>query len=223
MPLVLPGQEVSLSEPGRRFERHHHFGSYAALVVRGECCEFGDSGRFEAGPGNVLVHDSFEGHAALIGPRGAAFLNIQIERSPKCAFGRVADLDAVVRAFEKDPVEGRSMFYLHFRPRPPRIADWPDLLAADLASGRAIRLDQWADSRGIHPSSLSRGFRLCYGITPKRYRLERMTSRAARRLVAAGDNIAGVALECGFADQAHLTRSMVGLFGTTPSKLRRLS
>lgn len=222
MSLVFPGEEVSLSEPGRHFERHHHLHAYAALLVEGECQEIGDHGRFTAVPGDVLIHDRFDGHADQIGRRGARFLNIAFKRPLNGKFGRVFDVDAVVRAFERDPQEGLDQFHHQFQPVHHCPDDWPDLLATDLSTETAFRFDEWADARGVHPASLSRGFRLAYGVTPKRYRLEQMTARAARRMTSSSERLAAIATECGFADQSHMTRAVARLLGTTPARLRLL-
>jgi AraC-like DNA-binding protein len=222
MPLVFPGEEVSLNEPGRTFRRHHHLCGYAALLVSGSCDEAGDSGRFQAVAGDVLIHDSFHGHADWIGARGAVIFNIHLTRPVAGRFGRVTDADAIARAFHRDPREAEDTFHEQFMPVPNEPADWPDLLAQDLAAALIPRLDDWARSIGIHPGSLSRGFRLAYGITPQRYRLEQMAARAARQIRIRGRRLADIAAESGFADQAHMTRTLVGLFGATPVRLRWL-
>jgi AraC-like DNA-binding protein len=222
MPLVLPGNEVSLNEPGSKFHRHHHLNGYAALLVSGSCHEIGDSGRFDARPGDVLIHDWFHGHADRIGACGARFINIPLKGSLHAKSGKVADLDSVVRAFERDCTEGEAVFHEQFRAAAYGSDDWPDLLAEDLAVGSIYRLDGWARSRGIHPASISRGFRLAYGIAPKRFRLEQMATRAARRVLASTESLASVAADAGFADQAHMTRTFVELFRITPARLRSL-
>ncbi len=222
MPLVLPGNEVSLNQPGSRFHRHHHLNSYAALLVSGSCHEVGDSGRFDARPGDVLIHEGFHGHADWIGTRGARFINIPLESSLDAKSGEVADLDSVVHAFERDANEGVAAFHEQFRPTAPAAVDWPDLLAEDLARERILRLDNWARSKGVHPASASRAFRLAYGITPKRFRLEQMAARAARRLLGSAESLAMIAADACFADQAHMTRTFVELFRITPARLRRL-
>jgi hypothetical protein len=158
MPLVLPGQEVRLNEPGRTFERHHHLGAYAALLVSGSCHEAGDRGRFTAIAGDVLVHQAFDGHGDRIGRSGAAFINIPLNRPPASAFGRVSDLDTVILAFERSFAEGSEQFHALFEPVAPRRGDWPDLLAQDLASQRVPSLADWSDAHGIHTTSVSRGF-----------------------------------------------------------------
>ena len=223
MPLVLPGQEVRWNEPGRAFARHHHLGAYAALLVSGSCHENGDRGRLSAQAGDVLVHRAFDGHRDRIGPAGAAFINISLDRPLACAFGRVSDLDAVVKAFESSPNHGREEFYAQFERVDRRDEDWPDLLAEDLSERRTRSLADWSEAHGLHPASVSRGFRLAYGISPKRFRLEQLAARAARRIHGSADSLSEIAADTGFADQAHMSRAISQLFATTPRHLRKLS
>lgn len=223
MPLVLPGEEVSLNEPGRRFARHHHLKGYAALIVCGSCDEAGDRGRFRASAGDVLVHLAFEAHQDRIGAAGAKIINFEVDDPGAGAFGHVADLDSIVRLHEKDPVGARELLSEQFAPHSNAVRDWPDLLAEELTRIEPRRLDQWAELHGLSPSSLSRGFRQAYGVTPKRYRFEQMVSRAARRARESGEGLCMIAAASGFADQSHMTRAMAQLFGVTPSRLRRLS
>ncbi len=222
MPLVLPGQEVRWNEPCRRFERHHHLGAYAALLVSGTCRENGDRGRHTAEAGDVLVHRAFDGHDDQIGATGAAFINIPLERPLNAAFGRVADLDTVVRAFERSPIEGREAFHAMFREADNRGSDWPDMLAAELSGHNSRSLAEWSEAHGLHVASVSRGFRLAYGVSPKRFRLEQMAARAARRIRGSSDELSAVAAASGFADQSHMTRTIAQLFAVTPRDLRRL-
>lgn len=223
MPLILPGQEVSLNEPGRTFQRHHHLQGYAAVLISGTCYEAGDRGRFETTAGDVLFHAAFDGHADRIGSRGAVFLNIPLSQPIKEPYGRVRDLDLLIRTFERDPRGCAECLDDQFVSIscPPK--DWPDLLAQTLAADPSVRIETWALSNGLHPASVSRGFRLAYGVSPKRFRHEQRAAHAARRIAGIADSLAAVAADCGFADQAHMTRTFVQLFGTSPAKLRRRS
>ena len=222
MPLVLPGQEVRLNEPGRTFDRHHHLGSYAALLVSGTCHETGDRGRFTALPGDVFVHRPFDGHGNRIGKSGAAFINIPLDRRLDCAFGRVTELDEVIRGFERSFAEGCEQFYTYFQPVCRPEGDWPDLLADQLAEPSPGPIADWSDAHGLHPASVSRGFRLAYGISPKRFRLEQMAARAGRRIRGSKEKLGEIAADCGFSDQAHMTRTIGALFAVSPLELRRL-
>lgn len=223
MRLVLPGEEVSLNSPGRTFARHHHLKGYAALIVSGSCHEAGDCGRFNASAADVLVHLGFEAHQDCIGSAGAKIINFELEKSPPSSFGSVADLDAIVQLHERDPREAAELLVEQFVPHATQCSDWPDLLARELSGAEPARLDQWAHRHGLSANSLSRGFRLAYGVTPKRYRFEQMVSRAARRARDTGEVLSMVAAASGFADQAHMTRAMAQLFGVTPKVLRGMS
>ena len=190
--------------------------------MSGSCDEIGDRGRHTAVPGDVFVHRAFDGHGDRVGDSGAAFINIPLEGSMDCAFGRVTDLDAVVRAFERAPEEGRSEFHVQFTPSYGRRGDWPDILAAHLANLQVNSLAAWADATGLSPGTVSRGFRLAYGISPKRFRLEQIAAQAARRIRSSAAGLSTIAAEIGFADQAHMTRAVSQLFAVAPRELRRL-
>lgn len=222
MALVYPGEESAANAPCARFERHHHWKAYAALVIRGSCEEAGDRGRFRAHVGNVMVHRAFDAHNNCIGRSGASFLNFPIDEPLAAGFGAVADVDAIIRAHERDPLEAAALFRAQVRIEPTGENDWPDMLARHLSDHRADRLDKWAERHGLHPASLSRGFRKAYGVSPKRFRLERLASRAARRIRAGTPGFSTIAAETGFADQAHMTRVIGALFGASPRRLRAM-
>lgn len=79
-----------------------------------------------------------------------------------------------------------------------------------------VRIDDLAGEVGWSRKRLWSRFRAQTGATPKRAaRLVRFDS-AARRL-AAGQDIAGVAAECGYADQSHLHRDAAAFAGLTPA------
>ena len=75
-------------------------------------------------------------------------------------------------------------------------------------------------SAGKHPVHLARAFRKAYGETigecQRRLRLSRAESLLRKRNVALTD----IALQCGFANQSHFSRSFKAVFGTTPSVYR---
>jgi AraC-like DNA-binding protein len=93
------------------------------------------------------------------------------------------------------------------------------LIAADPAIGR---VDQLAAAAGSNVRRLQRLFAEHVGIGPKwvirRYRLHEVTER-----MAAGGRVswAGLAGDLGYADQAHLVRDFVGLFGESPTHYAR--
>jgi AraC-like DNA-binding protein len=67
--------------------------------------------------------------------------------------------------------------------------------------------------------TLARQFREAYGTSPYRYLLMRRLDGVQRGILA-GRNLAELALDAGFADQAHLTRMFKAAFGLSPAKFR---
>lgn len=220
MHVVHPGCEISRERTARHVRRHHHLEPYAALVLRGGYVEAGDRGRFCAEAGDVLFHDGFESHQDLFSRGGADILNLPLGDAPAMSVGRVADPDSIARAAETDAAEAVAILLSQLMPARAAEDDWPDRLAADIRSHRVASLTRWADANGLAPSSVSRGFRLAYGISPQRFRAEYRAGTAARAVQRTSLGLAMIAIDNGFADQPHLTRTVGRLFGCTPARLR---
>ncbi|CUS45671.1 MAG: AraC family transcriptional regulator [Pseudomonadota bacterium] len=204
-----------------RMARHRHAGGYVALVLAGGYVEAGDRGRMRVEAGHAVIHGAHESHQDAFSSAGATVLNLPLPATgTEATLGVVDDPDAVARLAERDPRAAAELLHAMFRASSARLSDWPDLLAAALASGPDRHLADWADNMGIAPETLSRGFRRAYGTSPKRYRLEHRTLRAVRLLPGWHGSIAALAAETGFADQSHLTHAIVSLTGSTPNRLR---
>jgi AraC-like DNA-binding protein len=101
------------------------------------------------------------------------------------------------------------------------LADWPDILARDLDRDRVRSLSAWASAHGLAAASVSRGFASAYGVSPKRYRVERRACRAAQAIAAGRGPFVTLALDFGFADQSHMSREVARLTGLAPRLLSR--
>jgi AraC-like DNA-binding protein len=77
-----------------------------------------------------------------------------------------------------------------------------------------------ADLAGASPYRLSRAFPRELGVSVTKYRNRVRVGRALDQ-IDRGDSIADVAASLGFADQAHLTRTVRDHVGHTPAALRR--
>lgn len=107
-------------------------------------------------------------------------------------------------------------------PNATRAARAVDLARQAVAVEPALGLSELARAAGLSPYHLSRTFRRSTGMTLSRYR-HRLGVRRALGLLADGrQDLAAVAVETGFADQAHLTRTARRETGHTPAALRRL-
>ncbi|MCB1445749.1 MAG: AraC family transcriptional regulator [Rhizobiaceae bacterium] len=93
-----------------------------------------------------------------------------------------------------------------------------DYIAENFAS--EIGLEDIAGVAGLSRAHLIRAFRRQFFITPHAFQTD-MRVRHARRLLRQGAAPSEAALECGFADQAHLTRHFKARTGITPAAFRR--
>lgn len=75
---------------------------------------------------------------------------------------------------------------------------------------------------GVSPYRLSRAFTRSLGVSLTRYRNGVRVSRALDRLEEGEPSLAVLAADLGFADQAHLSRTVREHLGHTPTALRRL-
>jgi AraC-like DNA-binding protein len=74
----------------------------------------------------------------------------------------------------------------------------------------------------VSPFALSRVFRRQTGLSLTHYRNRIRVSRALHRIEEGDRDLGGLAADLGFADQAHLTRTMAEHTGYTPGRLRTL-
>jgi AraC-like DNA-binding protein len=93
-------------------------------------------------------------------------------------------------------------------------------IAAD--DPEAARLTSLAGRLGVSPYRLSRVFHREVGVSLTQYRNRVRITRALARLEAGEPSLAALATDLGFADQAHLTRTVRDHLGHTPAALRRL-
>lgn len=106
-----------------------------------------------------------------------------------------------------------------------------------LAPWQAIRIEQYIDAGidrkltaeelagtvRLSASYFSVAFKATFGLAPHAYIMQRRIAFAKERLAETEHPIAQVALECGFADQAHLSRLFRRFVGVTPSMWRRVN
>jgi len=192
------------------------------VVLSGGYQEAGLAGRFDLTAGDVAVHREFDAHLDHVRARGAEILNLPLPLGTALpAVFRIADPDAIARFAESDPL-GAAMSLVPVSGAIPA-NDWPDELAGDLNLNSEPRLRSWAHANGLAPETLSRRFRMAYGVTPAAFRAEARAHRAFALIRGSDAPLASIAVDCGFADQPHLTRAIVHLTGQPPGFWRRTS
>lgn len=83
-------------------------------------------------------------------------------------------------------------------------------------AGDHVSLEDTSRAAGVGPFHLIRLFKKYLGLTPYAYLTQIRVGRS-RHLLRLGEPVAQVALEVGFADQAHFTKRFKQLTGTTPA------
>lgn len=84
-----------------------------------------------------------------------------------------------------------------------------------------ISLDELAQIAKLSTSYFSAAFKTTFGISPHNYVVERRVEFAKYRMLNSDAPLCEIALDCGLADQAHLSRIFRRVTGTTPSAWRR--
>ena len=100
----------------------------------------------------------------------------------------------------------------------PRFAPVIDYLRAHLS--RRLTLDELAAVAGLSPFHFLRSFQAHHHATPQQM-LMALRLFEAKRLLAAGQAPAQVALAAGLTDQAHLTRAFSRRYGVTPARYQK--
>ena len=86
---------------------------------------------------------------------------------------------------------------------------------------RRLTLADCAREAGVHPVHLAQSFRAHYGESFGQCIRRLRIDLASRQLVETSTSIADIALDCGFADQSHLTKTFKRARGLTPAGFRQ--
>ena len=109
--------------------------------------------------------------------------------------------------------------------KPARSKHRPDWLVAaveivaDLSTTPGLEIRAVAAGVGVHPVHLARAWRHHLGRSPGSAIRHRRADQAAAHL-AGSHSLADVAATAGYADQSHMTREYVRIFGLTPGAFR---
>ncbi len=202
-------------------QRHCHAEPYAALVLSGGYEEAGDNGLLKASAGDVVFHDAFEGHLNRFLPRGATVLNLPLACGNwHPGIASVNDADGVVRMAEKSGQAASELLFSLVERWTPAITDWPAQLAMELMRCPSLKLSEWGEENGLAPWTVSRGFVQVFGISAEAFRARTRARKALRAICETQRPLSRIAAELGFADQAHMTRSVKQVTGAAPCAWR---
>lgn len=104
-------------------------------------------------------------------------------------------------------------------PRPPWLRRAMDLLHASASSN--VDMAAIAYEVNVSPVHLARTFKVHVGATMSEYLRRLRVERARSQLLTTDKPLSQIALEAGFADQAHFTRIFKQMVGATPGAYRK--
>ncbi|WP_370047849.1 MULTISPECIES: helix-turn-helix domain-containing protein [Salipiger] len=87
--------------------------------------------------------------------------------------------------------------------------------------GEALDLRCMAEALDLTPCRFARQFRRSFGKPPYAFVTASRLEKAREKLARSAEPIKAIAADCGFSDQAHLTRMFSAAFGETPAVFRR--
>jgi AraC family transcriptional regulator len=244
-------EDVLLSELrqpcARKVPRHQHELPYVTVVLDGDYLE-GDRGQLEElRPLTAVFNPSGIRHTTVIGPAGAALFTIELRDESLRQLGMRLPLRTEVdrgagtmlwpglRLYSAVKTQTADSLALE-----SHVLELLGAIAGSAAVEKSaprwlgrvkermqeefqndIRMRDLADDAGVHPVHLARVFRAQERRTPGDYLQQLRVRAASHRLREPGDSVAAIAVECGFADQSHLTRVFRKFTGTTPAQFRR--
>ena len=227
-------------EPRSALAMHEHSAPFFTYVLRGEYLE----NDRECRRGSVIFHPPGDTHANRVGPRGTMSFNAEIapelwaelstEVSGRVLSGDIEWLAASVwREFHRDDdTRGLAMdeavtllcsSLAADRRRSGSVAARRLDRCAEYIDQRLVpppRLAEVAEVAGVHPMHLARLFRERYGYSMGEFVRRRRIAWACEQLTRSEKTISAIALDAGFADHAHFTRTFRRIAGCTPSWYR---
>lgn len=87
--------------------------------------------------------------------------------------------------------------------------------------GGPLRVEHAARIARLSPNYFSRAFKVTFGLAFSKYVTARRVERAKLLLLTSRSSICQIAFDCGFSDQAHLSRVLRKDLGATPNAWRR--
>ncbi|MGO4701288.1 helix-turn-helix domain-containing protein [Dyella sp. 2RAB6] len=210
--------------PGYALPRHQHYEAYATVLLRGRFEQCSYAGRMRIAAGDVLVQPTLDCHADRMLSAGLTVLRLPWPRDEgRGGVHAGCDVDMLARLAERDVLEAAAALREQLAQRqvlPSLMEDPADALAAVLVEPDAMAIGAWAERIGLARETVSRGFGRLYGVSPIRFRAEARARAAWLRITGQREPLAAIAGDCGFADQAHMTRAVSRLTGAAPTAWR---
>ena len=230
-------KEIEL-QPDAVLDLHRHNAAHVILFLSGCVQESDIAGRSTYSAGDILFRPPFSLHANL-SANGAAtyircpiswerFLHLLAKFGWQSMRGKIPQPDFDLINLAENPDAGDVLSEYLTEPVYPTAPndegqDEMEALAIELRRSpqNSIQLNQYAMQLSVEPFELTRRFKRRYGISPCKFRNEVKMQSALNLLVAHSQSLKMVAVDCGYADQSHLSREISKATSFSPAQLRR--
>jgi AraC family transcriptional regulator len=225
-----PDRRLVLShyDRGEECQPHSHRWAQVSLLLAGGYVEESADGRADAdGPRLTGKPGGFE-HQNRFSDAGALILSLNLETAPHLEryFVTSPPRDRPgPECLQAIGVDGAGLLAGGVSaPGRPGLSMHPWLIEARtrLLARSDLSIAALARSHGQHPVRFAHLFREAFTVSPSALRQNGRAARAIGRLIRSDLPLAEVAVSEGFADQAHLGRTINQVTGLSPGRLRRL-
>lgn len=244
-----PGLSIDLvSYPGgHTYPRHAHETLDLSLVLAGSVRERIGGDLLEVEPMDVIVKPPGVEHSNHFGEAGVEILRLRVDPglaearelmasgSPPSqhrgghlakrltSLAMAAHLSVSAKDVTDQVVEMVAACGEN-RPTIRRGPVWLDRVEAAISDrlGEPLRVRELAAEAGRHPVHLARVFRRVHGVSVTAFIRRRRVQAALAAIRSSDLSLSWIAAECGFADQAHMSRSVRRELGLPPSGLRAI-
>ena len=212
---------------GARLPSHRHHLPYVALVLDGAYYEASADGLWRCAPGTFIVHPLLHAHANWFPESDVRVLNVSVERMPPDGIGRGYGVWKAGRSLtaevlrDHDPSRLLAALTDSEPITPVSAPESVEAAALALRSRPSTSIGAAARKSGVSREYIARAFRRHFGLPPRAFRAEHRMRLVLRLLADNTIPLTLVALDAGFADQAHLTRTVRSATGMSPALLRR--
>lgn len=217
-------------EPYEEMTAHAHSWTQVSCLLAGSFTEESIDGFADVeGRAFATKPPGFE-HADVFGEWGALLFSISLSSEVACTYHvglytgaarlnvpRLARLSGRVQRALTSVKSMKATGMLPTQPHAPWLAQARHDLAYNDKPIAAVAQEACYSS-----SAFARSFRSAVGLAPQSYRHRSRVERAIKDIILAACPFGEIAVDAGFADQAHLTRSIRAAIGMSPGQLRRM-
>jgi len=232
---------------------HRHELANIAFTLDGSYLETINERRFECKPQSMVIKPAGEAHSNEYGQVAVRCLLIEVkaerleslhplsEALKRVEHLRESKLSILARRICREisigdsassfALEGLSLETIAYLSRDRRLSSevrvprWLERVREILHAhfSESLILGEIAKTVDMHPVHVARSFRKFYGCSPGEYVRELRIQHACRALSTTSQPLIEIALESGFADQAHFCRAFKRHTGVTPTEFRALN